>query len=143
MSSRALRSVAFAIGVAAAIALPAAAADRGRKHGDTHQERHHATSGWHDRDIHRFHEHDLGRWRGGRWYHGRHGGHEGWWWIVAGLWYLYPSPVYPYPNPYQPPVVVGPPPPAPPPVYYYCDDPPGYYPYVPTCRLPWRMVPAQ
>jgi hypothetical protein len=94
-------------------------------------------------DIHRFHEHDWDRWRGGRWYHGRHSGRDGWWWIVGGLWYFYPQPVYPYPNPYVPPVVVAPTAPPPPPAnYYYCDNPAGYYPYVPTCRVPWRLVPA-
>lgn len=99
--------------------------------------------GWHG-EIHRFHEHDWDRWRGGRWYHGRHDGRLGWWWIVAGVWYFYPAPVYPYPDPYQPPVVVVPPPPAPQPAqyWYYCPNPPGYYPYVPQCPGGWQRVPA-
>lgn len=93
-------------------------------------------------DIHRFHEHDFDRWRGGRWFHGRHEGRMGWWWIAGGSWYFYPAPIYPYPDPYQPPaVVLGPPPP--PANYYYCDNPAGYYPYVPQCRTPWRVVPAR
>ncbi len=95
-------------------------------------------------DIHRFNDHDWERWHRGRWYHGRHGGRLGWWWIVGGVWYFYPQPIYPYPDPYVPPGVVPAPPVAPPPppaAYYYCDNPRGYYPYVPACRLPWRVVP--
>ena len=26
--------------------------------------------------------------------------------------------------------------------YYYCDNPGGYYPYVQSCSVPWRQVPA-
>src|SRR5438552_10634455 len=87
---------------------------------------------WHG-EINRFHEHDIEHWRGGRWQHGIHGGRRGWWWVVGGVWYFYPAPVYPYPDPYQPPVVVAPPPPnlAAPAYWYYCADPAGYYPYVP------------
>jgi hypothetical protein len=92
---------------------------------------------WHD-DIHRFHEHDLGVWSGGRWFHGDHGGRAGWWWIVGGIWYFYPAPVYPYPDPYVPPVAVTPPPQY----YYWCSVPAGYYPQVPVCRVPWQPVPA-
>jgi len=107
------------------------------------QDHRRAGPGWHDRDILRFHEHDLDHWRGGRWFHGPHGGRDGWWWIVGGVWYFYPAPVYPYPDPYLPPVVVAPAPvPAGPPMryYYYCPSPPGYYPYVAGCRVPWRAV---
>lgn len=112
-------------------------------------------------DIHRFHERDFVRWRGGRWHHGRHDGRLGWWWVVGGVWYLYSSPVYPYPDPYQPPVVmveqpasaVASPVYAPPPVptaaapasvqyWYYCENPAGYYPYVPQCPSAWQKVPA-
>ncbi|MDD5295741.1 MAG: hypothetical protein PHU46_02405 [Rhodocyclaceae bacterium] len=107
-----------------------------------------------------FHEHDLELWRGGRWHQGRHGGRLGWWWIVGGTWYLYSAPVYPYPDPYQPPVVMveqpqvvpappvyAPPPapvaaPAPVQYWYYCRNPAGYYPYVPQCRGGWQKVPA-
>ncbi|HEY0524083.1 MAG TPA: hypothetical protein VGD08_11870 [Stellaceae bacterium] len=96
---------------------------------------------WRDRDIHHFREHDFDRWRAGRWYQGRHDGRAGWWWVVGGTWYYYPQPVYPYPDPYQPPVAAGPPP-SPGAVYYYCDQPSGYYPYVPSCPSGWRMVPA-
>jgi hypothetical protein len=91
---------------------------------------------WHD-DIHHFHERDVGVWRGGHWYHGIHGGRPGWWWIVGGVWYFYPRPIYPYPDPYVPPVVA-----APPANYYWCASPPGYYPQQPTCAVPWQAVPA-
>ena len=102
---------------------------------------------WHG-DIHRFHEHDIVRWRAGHWMRTRHGGRLGWWWVVDGLYYAYPAPIYPYPDPYTPPVVAtpGPPPVAPAPgqpgTWYYCDSPRGYYPYVPQCQAAWRPVPA-
>ena len=134
------------VGVLLVISLPALA---------QHREGH-----WEGREIHRFGEHDLRIWREGRWHHGRHEGRLGWWWVVAGVWYFYPSPVYPYPDPYtppvtvinqQPPVVVAPQAPAPtqpqspPPAqsWYYCDSAKGYYPYVPSCPEAWRSVPAQ
>jgi hypothetical protein len=100
--------------------------------------------------IDRFYQHDVHTWRRGSWFYGRHSHRLGWWWIVNGLWYWYPSPVYPYPNPYVPPVVIQTPP-APPvvvqpqpqaSVWYYCDQPAGYYPYVPECPGGWRTVPA-
>ena len=91
-------------------------------------------------DIHNFHDRDFDQWRGGSWFHGPHGGRNGWWWIVGPDWYFYPAPVYPYPDPYIPPVVAAP---VPQPSWYYCANPPGYYPYVPQCAVPWRPVPAQ
>ena len=97
----------------------------------------HGHGGW-GGDIHHFRDDDMARWNGGRWYQGPHGGRHGWWWIVGGSWYFYPAPVYPYPNPYVPPMVA----PQPGPVWYYCQNPAGYYPYVPACRY-WRVVPAQ
>jgi hypothetical protein len=101
-------------------------------------------------DIGRFHEHDWALWREGRWYHSSHEGRFGWWWVAGGLWYFYPSPIYPYPNPYEPPVAVivpqapatPAPPPPPPQNWYYCDASRAYYPYVPTCPGGWRAVPA-
>lgn len=100
-------------------------------------------------DIARFHEHDWHTWRGGRWAHVRHDGRLGWWWVVGGSWYFYPSPVYPYPNPWEPPpaVIVSPPvgvaPPPPPTQYwYYCEASRSYYPYVPICPGGWQQVPA-
>lgn len=103
---------------------------------------------WRGGDIRNFGEHDLHRWRDGRWFHGRHDGRRGWWWIAAGAWYFYPGPVYPYPDPYVPPVVVEPapvvvqPPQAAPQYWYYCDQSGSYYPYVDSCASGWRQVPA-
>ena len=102
---------------------------------------------WHG-GIEHFHEHNIVVWRGGRWFHGWHGNRLGWWWLVDGAWYWYPAPVYPYPDPYTPPVVVqvpsAPPaqPQALPSTWYYCDRPAGYYPYVPECGSGWKAVPA-
>jgi hypothetical protein len=121
----------------------------------------------HDRhwrgDIHRFQDRDMAHWRGGRWHRGRHDGRLGWWWVVGGVWYLYSAPVYPYPDPYQPPVVMveqpsvsaapvyAPPPtqlaepvaaPTPSQYWYYCEEPAGYYPYVSQCPRAWQKVPA-
>lgn len=100
--------------------------------------------GWHG-NIERFHEHDWQVWRGGRWQHGLHAGRVGWWWVVGGVWYFYPTPVYPYPNPWEPPVeYVAPPAALPPPTqyWYYCESAKGYYPYVSTCPGGWKQVPA-
>lgn len=96
-----------------------------------------------DRDIHKFRHHDLDAWRHGRWRHERHNGVRAWWWFSGGLWYFYPRPVYPYPDPYIPPYAVIPPPvDAPPAYWYYCRNPRGYYPYVPRCYGYWHKVPA-
>ena len=104
--------------------------------------------GWHG-DIHHFSERDWGHWRGGYWRHIWHDGRLGWWWVVGPYWYFYPSPVYPYPDPYVPPAMVmnqsaAPAPQGPPPTqsWYYCDNPQGYYPYVQNCTTQWRSVPA-
>jgi len=98
----------------------------------------------HDRDIHHFRDHDFDAWRGGRWFHVDHEGRLGWWWVVGGQWYFYPAPVYPYPDPYVPPVMVqAAPPAAPGATWYYCDAAGGYYPYVAQCPTPWRAVPAR
>ncbi len=135
------------LAAAAAVAVcsaPAAADEYGHDHGYGHDRdygRGPGPGGDHWRgDIGHFGEHDLARWRGGQWWHGMHGGRPGWWWIVGGMWYFYPAPVYPFPNPYLPPMVAPPPPGQV--VYYYCGNPPGYYPYVPACPMPWQMVPA-
>lgn len=99
---------------------------------------------WHG-EIRQFHERDMPAWRGGHWYHGPHAGQDGWWWIVGLTWYWYPTPIYPYPDPYLPPAAaaIGPPTPSAPPQYwYYCVNPPGYYPYVPQCYGNWERVPA-
>jgi len=91
-------------------------------------------------DIHAFHERDYGAWRGGHWYHGNHGGRLGWWWIAGGSYYFYPAPIYPYPDPYIPPVAAAPQQPGQ--YWYYCPSPQGYYPYVPSCAVAWQPVPA-
>jgi hypothetical protein len=117
-------------------AVPGFADERSRgRHGDG--DRH---GGWRG-NIERFHEHDVARWRAGRWHHGRHDGRTGWWWVVGGVRYFYPSRINPYPDPYQPPVVVLPPSPAPAQYWYYCANPAGYYPYVARCAS-WQRVPA-
>ncbi len=117
--------------------------------------------GWHG-DIRHFERHDARHWHSGAWRHGHHGNRLGWWWVVGGLSYAYARPVYPYPDPYRPsvvvieqpapPVVYQAPPPAPsmPPVaapapvqyWYYCEGAKGYYPYVPACPTGWSKVPA-
>lgn len=102
------------------------------------------------RDIRNFDRHDYAVWRSGRWHQARHGDRLGWWWIVAGAWYFYPEPVYPFPDPYTPPVVVVQPPPAntqttaPPPAqyWYFCSSSNSYYPYVSSCPEGWQSVPA-
>ena len=116
---------------------PSAADERDHRRG-AERGRH---EGWRG-DIHRFHERDFDRWRGGRWHQGRHLGRFGWWWIVGGIWYIYPAPVYPYPDPYQPPLVLAAPAPSTGQFWYYCTNPPGYYPYVSQCGTNWQRVPA-
>ncbi len=108
-------------------------------------ERGHDRGPWHGRDIRHFRDNDFHSWRGGHWVHGRHGGRFGWWWVVGGVWYNYPAPVYPYPNPYVPPAVVTqvPPPGAVPQVWYYCPSVGGYYPYVTACPEGWQQVVPQ
>lgn len=101
---------------------------------------------WQHGDIRHFRDADLHRWRGGRWVHTRHGGRFGWWWVVGGGWYFYPAPIYPYPNPYVPPVVVTPAPPPPqaaPQYWYFCNSARGYYPYVTSCPEGWMQVVPQ
>ena len=98
---------------------------------------------WHGHgDFHGFHDHGFDHWRSGRWFNGFHDGRNGWWWIVDGIWYFYPAPVYPYPDPYTPPTVVveTTPIPAGAQVYYYCANPAGYYPQVPQCPVAWQRV---
>jgi hypothetical protein len=98
---------------------------------------------WHDHwggDIHHFGDYDMGRWRAGAWWHGFHDGRAGWWWVVGPDFYFYPAPIYPYPDPYVPPAVAPTPAAA---TWYYCANPQGYYPYVPSCAVPWQPVPAR
>lgn len=119
------------------------------REGDRHEHQeiklgtHEHQQGWFG-DIRHFNERDIELWRGGRWVHGWHIGHGGWWWIAGGVWYSYLAPVYPYPDPYQPPVMIEQQPPvavtpANSPAttatqyWYHCGNPEGYYPYVPQC----------
>ena len=116
------------------------------EHHDMGRHEHHEV--WHG-DIHHFHERDFDIWRSGHWMHARHQGSFGWWWVVNGVWYAYPTAIYPYPDPYTPPVILVPPPqaaiapnsPAPEQVWYYCSNPQGYYPYIAQCLVPWQKVP--
>ena len=145
-------AVALAAVGAFALGLPAQADERHgtRDEGHFHgPERGHDLGHWHGGGIEHFHERDFHVWSGGHWEHRWHDGRYGWWWFAGGLWYFYPAPIYPYPDPYVPPVAVAPaPPPAmasapPPPQYwYYCDSARGYYPYVPACPSGWHAVPA-
>lgn len=142
-----------------AVALPALAEGRHEGRGDGRDDGRH---GMHQgvrpwggpRDIRHFEDRHRSVWVSGRWHHGPHEGRVGWWWIVAGTWYFYPWPVYPYPDPYIPPVVVVQPAPAPetaPPEvqpqaqvqnWYYCEASKSYYPYVSSCPAGWKEVPA-
>ncbi len=123
--------------LAAVLALPAGAERReeGRSHdmGRRHEDR------WHG-DIREFHNRDFPRWRSGTWHHEVHDGRLGWWWVIGTIWYFYPGPIYPYPDPYTPPVIQQLPPS--PQYWYYCASAGAYYPYVPVCPEGWRMVPA-
>ena len=133
------------IGSLLAMSLPAFAEHRER--GGEGREIHRVGEGW------RGDRHTVEVWRGGNWVHDRHDGRYGWWWVAAGMWYFYPAPVFPYPDPYTPPVVViNQQPPAPqatvqaqPPLqyWYYCDSLKTYYPYASSCPEAWRAVPAQ
>jgi hypothetical protein len=139
------KTITVALAVVVLTASFTAIADRDDRRGgwDRHDDR----PAWRG-DIRRFHDRDFDHWRGGHWVHERHDGRLGWWWVIPtlGLWYWYSQPVYPYPNPYTPPVVVVPQttPGAPPPAqyWYYCDASKTYYPYVQSCPGGWRMVPA-
>ncbi|HWQ94698.1 MAG TPA: hypothetical protein VN418_04250 [Gammaproteobacteria bacterium] len=124
--------------------------DGARNDGGRHDgARHNVGRHW-DGNIREFHNRDLPRWRAGYWHHGAHEDRLGWWWVIGGLRYFYPQPVYPYPNPYTPPIVVIPQTPpagysAPAPQaqnWYYCASAKNYYPYVPSCPEGWRTVPA-
>lgn len=85
-------------------------------------------------------------WARGYWHRGWYGPRFGWWWVVGPSWYYYPAPVYPYPNPYVPPVVVqtapAKPGPAPEQYWYYCTGARKYYPYVSECPGGWQQVPV-
>lgn len=100
-----------------------------------------------------FTERDRQIWHHGQWYHVKHDGRFGWWWVVPGLklWYLYRGPTYPDPNPFSSPIAMdkataplpvsneSPPGPQ---YLYYCESKKGYYPFVPTCSENWERVPS-
>ena len=155
------------IALAGAVCLAQAswAEERGREgfHGEWHGGWHEGGRGdWHEWHgdwhgphfgvgVRLFDDHDWGLWRGGHWAHVDHDGRLGWWWVAGGLWYFYPAPVYPYPDPYAPPEVavvtqpqqpVGASLPPQPKSWYHCNSPDGYYPYVSTCPGGWQAVAA-
>lgn len=153
MKSSHLITVTLAVAVGVITLGSPAAADERRGHDEGHfhgAERGRDFGHWHGGMEH-FRDRDFHVWREGRWEHRWHDGHYGWWWFAGGLWYSYPVPIYPYPDPYVPPVVAAPPvvatpgpvaaAPPPPQYWYYCDSARGYYPYVPSCQSGWRAVP--
>lgn len=126
----------------------------GNERRELHGIERHEVRGWGgERDIRHFDHRHLTVWRGGAWRHGTHNGRFGWWWVTAGIWYFYPFPIYPYPDPFLPPVVIVQPPvppeaaapavPAPPQSWYYCEASKGYYPYISSCAAGWVAVPAK
>ena len=112
-----------------------------------------------DHNVSHFNTQDRAAWQHVRWQHGNHHGRNGWWWNSGGSWLFYDQPVYPYPgyvsNTYYDddfyddgyagayadsdsdyatsPSDGGY-------SWYYCSNPAGYYPYVKSCRGPWRAV---
>jgi hypothetical protein len=160
MVMKGVRRVALVLVALGALAVLAGQAVAEERH--HHEEIHHHHN-FHGRDVRLFEPFELHLWRGGRWHEGWHDGRLGWWWVTGGAWYYYERPIYPYPyvvsevivpEPMVPPPPPGyappppvsappPPPPVQPQVWYYCDNPAGYYPYVPSCPTPFRVVPAQ
>lgn len=124
--------------------LPVIAAGAALGTAPAHAQRYHGAHWWHPGpSVHV----DIGPWYHGHWRHGPRYGRLGWWWVVGGAWYFYPSPIYPYPNPYIPPIAgvpqlaapAGPPPQQ---YWYYCQSNGTYYPYVSSCAEGWQKVPA-
>jgi hypothetical protein len=155
---RILSALGFALGVSALLAGPARADEE--RHHEGHDEGRHDEGRHHEArdeghrefrgEIGRFHEQDWNLWHSGHWEHAEHEGRRGWWWVAGGLWYLFPAPVYPYPNPYEPPAAFVPtpefdPPPPPPRAnsWYFCPPRNAYYPYVSSCPVPWQRVAPQ
>jgi hypothetical protein len=137
-----MRSRVFASLIAAAVAVsfvaPAFADEWRHDEGRHDRQDFRRREAFRDHDIRRFHDHDFDVWRGGRWVHGFHDGRRGWWWTVGPNWYFYPKPVYPYPDPLVP-AYAAPGASA----WYFCPPAQTYYPYVPSCPVPWQVVPAQ
>lgn len=83
-------------------------------------------------------------WRAGRWWQGRRHGRLGWWWLAGGIWYWYPTAVYPYPSEVSAEAVYDYAPEGrSDDSWYYCNSPAGYYPYVKSCNGDWKAVPIQ
>jgi hypothetical protein len=121
----------------------------GRWRGDAHERLIADHGPWHhqwgDGDIRHFRDHDWDDWHNGFWVHSWNDGFFGWWFVVSGVWFWYPVPVYPFPDPYIPPTFIVPPPPpaaapAVTPYWYYCPLSNGYYPYITTCPAGWHQV---
>ena len=111
----------------------------------------------HDHNVSHFSAQDRATWQHGRWQHGNHHGRNGWWWNSGGTWFFYDQPVYPYPgyvsntyydddyydgggyDGYADPGY-GASPGDGGYYWYYCNNPAGYYPYVKSCRGPWRAA---
>ena len=68
----------------------------------------------------------------GYWYHGRHDGIWGWWWVAGASWLFYPQPVVVQPAPSEP-IVVQPAPQTNTENWYYCNSAQAYYPYAQSC----------
>lgn len=136
-------SAAVVASLGATCAAPGMAAEERERRAEDRQGR--EVYWWRHGEIRHFQDEDLRRWRGGHWVHSRYHGRLGWWWVVGGVWYFYPAPVYPYPNPYVPPMVAGAPPPpqAAPQYWYYCPSVKAYYPYITTCPEGWMQVVPQ
>ena len=132
---RTLMAVLPALGLSLTM-IQASFADDHDWHGDRHDRHDDRGGGWHG-DIRHFHDRDFDHWRTGRWYHGHHGGRQGWWWIVGPAWYAFSSPIYPYPDysfdtDVSPDLSSG--------YWYWCAPLQAYYPYVQTCPVPWQQV---
>jgi hypothetical protein len=97
------------------------------------------------RDFHGFTPAEHAAWTGGHWNHGWHRGRFGWWWFVGGFYYLYPDEIYPYPDYVSDDVEASdlPAPAYAPGYWYFCSANNTYYPYTPSCPVPWTLVPAQ
>jgi hypothetical protein len=113
-----------------------------------------------DHNVSHFNTQDRAAWQHGRWQHARHHGRDGWWWNSGGSWFFYDQPTYPYPgyvsnyyysddlydggdDGYAGDDDQGYDSAAPGDggyYWYYCSNPAGYYPYVKSCRGPWRAV---
>jgi hypothetical protein len=114
----------------------------------------------HDHNVSHFNTQDRAAWQHGHWQHGRHHGRDGWWWNSGGTWFFYDQPTYPYPGYVSDYYYsddfydggddgyasdAGDPGYGAAPgdggyYWYYCNNPAGYYPYVKSCRGPWRAV---